>query len=62
MTIAIAGAVFIAGVIAGAVLTASIASAAMHRSQVRMQRKVRHWQARWRQAHRYSRYSKRATF
>jgi hypothetical protein len=52
----IVGAVFIAGFIIGAVFTASIASAAMHRSQTHMQRKVRHWQGRWRQARRYTRH------
>ncbi|MGE5290507.1 MAG: hypothetical protein ACM3ML_25620 [Micromonosporaceae bacterium] len=55
----IMGPVFLAGIIVGAVLTASLATAAMHRSQARMQRKVRHWQARWRRAHRCTR---RASF
>jgi len=51
----IIGAVFLAGVIVGAVFTATVATAAMHRSQVHMQHKVRRWQAKWRQARRYSR-------
>ena len=51
----IVGAVFIAGIIVGAVLTASLATAAIHRSQARMQRKVLHWQTRWRRARGYTR-------
>jgi hypothetical protein len=52
---AVLAGVFIAGVITGAFFMATVASAAMHRSQMHMQKKVRYWQGRWRQARRWRR-------